>query len=77
MEKRFKQAYLGNIARAQGNGEIRSDIAPEFLWMVQKKLGELFRDESWKKVPMEFNQFQAQLRKLLYFGLLSRKESKK
>lgn len=76
VEERFKRGYLGNISRAQANGEIRADITPEFLWLVQKKLGELFREESWKKVPMEFDQFQEQLRNLLYFGLLTRKENK-
>jgi len=35
---------------------------------------ELFRDESWNKVPMEFDRFQQQLRNLLDFGLLTREE---
>jgi AcrR family transcriptional regulator len=74
VEERFKRGYLRNIARAQKTGEIRPDIDPEFLWLVQKKLGELFRDESWKRVPLEFSQFQEQLRSLLYYGLLSREE---
>ena len=74
VEKRFKKGYLGNITRAQAKGEIRGDIDPEFLWLVQRKLGELFRDECWKEVPMAFDRFQEQLRTLLYFGLLARKE---
>jgi len=77
VEKRFKRGYLGNITGAQRRGEIRSDIDPEFLWLVQKKLGELFREESWNKVPMEFDRFQQQLRNLLYFGLLTREEENK
>jgi AcrR family transcriptional regulator len=74
VEQRFKRGYLGNISRAQGKGEIRADIHPEFLWLVQKKLGELFREEAWKSIDLEFGQFQEQLRSLLYFGLLTRKE---
>ena len=74
VEKRFKKGYLGNITGAQAKGEIRGDIDPEFLWLVQRKLGELFRDERWKEVPMAFDRFQEQLRTLLYFGLLTRKE---
>jgi AcrR family transcriptional regulator len=77
VEKRFKQGYLGNIRAAQNRGDIRSDIDPEFLWLVQKKLGELFREESWKTAPMEFDRFQKQLRNLLYFGLLTREGEKK
>jgi hypothetical protein len=38
---------------------------------------ELIRDESWNKVPMEFDRFQQQLRNLLYFGLLTREEENK
>jgi hypothetical protein len=37
---------------------------------------EFIREESWKKVPMEFDRFQQQLRILLYFGLLTREERK-
>jgi AcrR family transcriptional regulator len=76
VQDRFKRGYLGNIRRAQGNGEIREDINPEFLWQVQKKLGELFKDESWKMIPMEFEKFQEQLRTILYFGLLTRREDR-
>jgi AcrR family transcriptional regulator len=76
VEERFKRGYFENILRAQEQGEIRADIDPEFLWLVQKKLGELFRDESWKSVPLEFSQFQEQLRSLLYYGLLSREEER-
>jgi hypothetical protein len=76
IEDRFKQGYPGNITRAQEKGEIRADIHPEFLWLVQKKLGELFRAESWKSVNLGFSQFQEQLRSLLYLGLLSREKDK-
>jgi AcrR family transcriptional regulator len=71
-EKLFKQRYLENISAAQDRGEARRDIHPEFLWLVQKKLGELFREERWKDIPMEFSEFQEQLRNLLYFGLVTR-----
>ncbi len=73
----FKHRYLGNIKKAQNSGEIRSDIDPEFLWMVLEKLGDLVRDGSWKRVFSEFSLYQEQLRTLLFYGLLIRKEDKK
>jgi len=72
--ERAKRRYLRNIMRAQDEGEIRSDINPEFLWLVGEKLKELVKEESWKNVFTDFSQFQEQLRTLIYFGLLSRTE---
>lgn len=66
--------FLGNITRAQTKGEIRPDIDPDFLWLVIEKLNELVRDGSWKKAFPEFSRFQEQLRTLLFYGLLTRRE---
>lgn len=67
-----KKRFLGNIAAARDNGDIRPDIDPEFLWMVTDKLYELVKDDSWKQIFSEFSQFQYQLRTLIFYGLLSR-----
>ncbi|UCH62031.1 MAG: TetR/AcrR family transcriptional regulator [Fidelibacterota bacterium] len=75
--ERFKRRYLGNIASAQEKGEIRSDIDPEFLWMVVEKLAELVKEGSWKKVFSEISQYQHQLRTLLWYGLLTREEEER
>jgi len=75
--ERFKRRYLGNIISAQEKGEIRSDIDPEFLWMVVEKLGELVKEGSWKKVFSEISQYQEQLRTLIWYGLLTREEEER
>jgi AcrR family transcriptional regulator len=75
--EQFKRRYLGNIKKAQEKGEVRSDIDPEFLWLIVEKLGELVMNGSWKSVFSELNQYQQQLRTLLWFGLLTRKEDEK
>lgn len=67
-----KKRFLGNIADARDNGDIRADIDPEFLWMVTDKLYELGKDDSWKQLFSDFSQFQYQLRTLIFYGLLSR-----
>jgi len=72
--ERFKRDYLGNIAKAQQNGEIRPDIDPEFLWLILEKLGDLVKEGSWKSVFSELSQYQQQLRILIFYGLLTRKE---
>ena len=71
---RFKRGYLGNVKNAQEKGEVRSDIDPEFLWLVVEKLGELIKEEGWKSVFSDLSQFQQQLRTLIWYGLLTRKE---
>lgn len=73
-KERFKRGYLGNIKAAQQKGEIRADIDPELYWMVIEKLGELVKDGSWKRVCPDAGQYQKQLRTLLFYGLLVRKE---
>ena len=72
----FKRRYLANVVAAQRQGEVRSDIDPEFLWMAAEKLGELFKDGSWKAVFSKPEEFQKQLRTLLWYGLLTREEDK-
>ncbi|UCH10620.1 MAG: TetR/AcrR family transcriptional regulator [Fidelibacterota bacterium] len=72
--ERFKRRYLGNISNAQKKGEIRRDIDPEFLWLVVEKLGELFKEGSWKQVFTDPSQYQQQLRTLIWYGLLMRGE---
>ncbi|MBD3337162.1 MAG: hypothetical protein GF355_16745 [Candidatus Eisenbacteria bacterium] len=71
-----KRRTLRNIASAQDSGEIRSDIDPEFLWLVMEKLNELVKEGAWKRVFNEFSQFQEQYRTLLFYGLLARKEQR-
>jgi len=69
-----KSRFLKNIADAREQGEIRSDIDLEFLWLVIEKLGELVTEERWKETFQEFGQYQRQIRTLLFFGLLTRDE---
>ena len=68
----FKRRYLNNIREAQASGELRSDIDPEFLWMVLDKISELAREGRFQEVVSDFGEYQRQLRTLVYFGLLTR-----
>ena len=77
VKDRSKRRYLSNIAAAQKKGEVRSDIDPEFLWMVGEKIKELIMEGRWKSVFSDFSQFQKQFRTLIYFGLLTRPEEEK
>jgi AcrR family transcriptional regulator len=64
--------YLENIADAQRSGEIRTDIDPGLVWLVTEKLYDLVREGTWRRVFSDFEEFQRQIRKLLFFGLLTR-----
>ncbi len=67
-----KRRYLKNITHAQKMGEIRSDLSPEFIWLVSEKLTSIVRDESWRTVFTDYSEFQEQMRTLFFFGLLVR-----
>lgn len=69
-----KKRFLANIASAQEEGEIREDIDPELIWIVVDKLNELTRDGSWKKVCDDYGRYQEQIRNLVFFGLLTRRD---
>lgn len=70
----FKRRYLGNLKRAQDEGELRSDINLEFLWLILETLGVLVKENTWKTVFSDISQYQEQLRTLIFYGLLPRKE---
>ena len=66
----IKKRYLKNIKAAQERGEIRKEISVELIWLVTEKLNELVKDGGWKSVFSDYSQFQQQLRKLYFYGLL-------
>ena len=67
-----KQRYLRNISMAQEKGEIQPDLSPELIWLVSEKLNEIIRDESWRTIFTDYGEFQEQMRRLFFFGLLVR-----
>lgn len=66
----MKRRYLKNIEAAQIKGEVRSDLSAEMIWLVTEKLNELVRDGSWKTIFNDYSEFQKQLRKMYFYGLL-------
>lgn len=69
-----KRRYLKNITDAQEKGELRSDLSPEFIWLVTERLNGIVRDESWRTVFTDYSEFQKQMRTLFFFGLLVRSD---
>jgi AcrR family transcriptional regulator len=70
IHQEVQKRYLRNIADAQAKGEIRPDLSPEFILLVTEKLNEIVKDGSWKAIFVDFNEFQRQIRKMYYYGLL-------
>lgn len=71
----MKQRYLENIKAAQEKGEIRQELSVELIWLVTEKLNELVKDGSWKSIFSDYSQFQQQLRKMYFYGLLENNNS--
>lgn len=67
-----KQRYLRNISMAQEKGEIQPNLSPELIWLVSEKLNEIIRDKSWRTIFTDYSEFQEQMRRLFFFGLLVR-----
>ena len=55
-------------------GEYEDRSGPVIRELVVERLGELVEDGSWRSVFDDLGQYQRQLRTLLFYGLLSRKE---
>lgn len=70
--EQIKTGYLENIKNAQQSGELRTDIDPEFYWMVMTKINEIYQDGSWKNIFDDITEFQKQVRTLLFYGMLIR-----
>ena len=73
IHQEVQKRYLRNITDAQEKGEIRPDLSPEFILLVTEKLNEIVKDGSWKAIFTDFNEFQRQIRKMYYYGLLDDK----
>ena len=68
--EKMKKHYLKVISDAQKNGEVRKELSPELIWFVTEKLNEIIKDGSWKQVFSDYQQFQRQMRKMYFYGLL-------
>ena len=73
IHQEVQKRYLRNITDAQEKGEIRPDLSPELILLVTEKLNEIVKDGSWKAIFTDFNEFQRQIRKMYYYGLLENK----
>jgi AcrR family transcriptional regulator len=68
---KIKSRFFKNIVMARERGEIKKEFSPELIWMVTEKLNELVVDGSWKKITLDYSEYQAQMRNLFYHGLLT------
>ncbi len=73
VQQEVEKRHLRNIVDAQEKGEIRPDLSPKLILLVTEKLNEIVKDGSWKAIFTDFNEFQRQIRKIYYYGLLENK----
>ena len=68
--EKIKRHYLQVITIAQRKGAIRKELSPELIWLVTEKLNEIIKDGSWKQVCADYQDFQRQMRRIYFYGLL-------
>ncbi|RPJ61908.1 MAG: TetR/AcrR family transcriptional regulator [Dehalococcoidia bacterium] len=68
--EKMKEHYLKVISDAQKKGEVRKELSPELIWLVAEKLNEIVKDGSWKQVFTDYREFQRQMRRMYFYGLL-------
>ena len=68
--EKLKKHYLKVVSDAQKKGEIRKELSPELIWLVTEKLNEIVKDGSWKQVCKDYQDFQQQMRRMYFYGLL-------
>ena len=68
----YKRRYVRNIVNAQQAGDVRTDVNPEFLWLVLETLGGIFKSDDWRTACPDLGEAQRQLRTILWQGLLVR-----
>ena len=73
IQQEVEKRHLRNIVDAQAKGEIRPDLSPELIVLVTEKLNEIAKDGTWKAIFTDFNEFQRQIRKMYYYGILEDK----
>lgn len=67
-----KRRFFRNLQAAREKGEIRPDLDDELIWLVSEKITEMARDGSWRHLYSDYAEFQRQVRRLFFFGLLTR-----
>ena len=67
---KMKKHFLKVISDAQKKGEVRKELSPELIWLVTEKLNQIVKDGSWKEVGKDYREFQQQMRRMYFFGLL-------
>lgn len=68
--EKMKKHYLKVISVAQKKGEVRKELSPELIWLITEKLNEIVMDGSWKQVFTDYREFQRQMRRMYFYGLL-------
>jgi AcrR family transcriptional regulator len=72
--KKAMDLYLGDLKRAQKNGDIRPDIKPEFILYIINQMTETITDERLTALYPDPAHLVAEMMNHFFFGILSGKE---
>ncbi len=72
--KKAMDLYLGDLKKAQKNGDIRSDIKPEFILYIINQMTETITDESLTALYPDPAHLIAEMMNHFFYGILSGKD---
>ena len=75
MQRSYK-LFVDYIVDWQKNGDIRTEIRPEFIIAVLDKLMEVFGNDDLRKLYPGYAEFTLELHNLLFYGIVPRSDSK-
>lgn len=67
--------FMDMIRRAQGRGEVRKSMRPEFFLAVVRQLTELAKDEKLAAMYDNYTEFALEVNNFLYYGIMPAPES--
>jgi AcrR family transcriptional regulator len=77
IKNRMLKEYLEDFSRAQKEGEIRSDIKPEFILYFLNHLTEMMVDDKLVGIYSNYEQMIAEVLSFFFYGIMPRKNVKK
>jgi AcrR family transcriptional regulator len=77
IKNRMLKEYLEDFSCAQKDGEIRSDIKPEFILYFLNHLTEMMVDDKLVGIYSNYEQMIAEVLSFFFYGIMPRKNVKK
>jgi AcrR family transcriptional regulator len=75
-KNRIMKIYIEDLMKAQKNGDVRSDVKPEFLIYMVDRFAEMIADNNLKAMYQSNEQLIKELTGFFFYGILPEREKK-